>query len=421
MRKIRLIYLLILLLFSNVACVNRTESRPAENPSIQMISAWGPFVIEKNSENLPNIDHIQVKISPEIEFEIIDKDHDLFLYPEKPLKIGKIYTIDLTAEKTQRRENFFIRIPCLLYIRDPLTHPEIWKKCEDHPAIRLTNTEGKVLDYSISQDGEGIFYSIPNAEGGVDYWRVDRDGIAVEKIIGCGSSICRNLAINARMEMFSYTKFGNNHQLIVENKQGEQLLNIPCEASSLEFSPDGNYLAFFNQNESTIDILNGIDFQIRSYLSGMELKGTWSHDSKGLLFGLQEFWGGFPTTVIYEWQASEGSPIELFRTREAEIEIYTPQYSGDEDWLLAGARNRNSGFTKQIWLMKRDGSHYRKITQDYPFHHSFFHWNSDYSQMAFQRIRLDVTDANPEVLIWDSIDNKIIQIAQNASMPIWLP
>ncbi len=155
--------------------------------------------------------------------------------------------------------------------------------------------------------------------------------------------------------------------------------------------------------------------------SGSGLVGEWARDSKAILFGELDYWGGIPGVKVNELDIPSGEVRLLLYDQDMIFEFYQPMYTRDNGVYLVSVRQRNTGPSEQLWLLKEEGGEIKKITNDPLYHYSSPNWNSDYSELVFQRYPINKTEAPPQIVIWDRNSDTFEVIAENAVKPFWLP
>jgi len=387
------------------------------------IGAWGPVIVDMECDASNLDDDLAISVFPEAEFEVRETGENLFqLIPRMPLSAGSDYRISVSCGQYQQEISLSVREQCILFIGDPFGTSEIWKKCPGEEPVQITYTVGQISDFNVSRDGNSIIFSLKEVAGKAgNFYQIGRNGEKSTDLLTCPDGICRELTFNPFMQMYAYAQIGSPNRLVVLNQDLEEIFIQDALAADLQFSPDGKFLSFLNEDQGVAEILNLQNFQIQRYGSGSGLIGSWSADSENLLAGENVFSGGLPETRIFEINAQEGSESFLFQTGDTQIEIYSPIYSGKPWWLIAAVRERGAGFSRQLWWVRKDGSEFEAITDDYRYSHASASWDPDFSQLLFQRVRIDVSDGMPEVLLWNSNEGEFELIAKNASNPRWLP
>jgi hypothetical protein len=89
---------------------------------------------------------------------------------------------------------------------------------------------------------------------------------------------------------------------------------------------------------------------------------------------------------------------------------------------VVGLNYQNGPASSQLWLEKSDGTGARAITINQVFTQAVYHWDPTSQDLVFQRLELDDTSqASPEVVLWNRVDNTLTVIDQDAGLPEWLP
>ena len=134
-----------------------------------------------------------------------------------------------------------------------------------------------------------------------------------------------------------------------------------------------------------------------------------------------DYWGGIPGVKVFELNITSGEITPVLYDANQELEFYNPMYSMKDGEYLSLIRQRSTGPSKQLWLLREGAEGVKQITNDPLFHYSFPSWNSDYSELVFQRYPLNKAESNPQILIWNQSTDTFQVIAENASKPFWLP
>jgi len=400
---------------SGCSNANYANTNPIE------IASTGPISI--NKERIPfNIDEdITVQIFPFIEFKIDSSDEAFMVLPDEPLKIGQEYNLTITKGELDYIHKTIIRQPCLVYLGDVTSEPEIWRFCgqENFP---LTQTGGSVVDYAVVASGDWIIYTVSNGRGGTDIWRMDREGKNKEMIYACNEVVCSNLAIDPLSSKIAFYSQKPDGALILLSLYDDQIILVERgNISNIDFSPNSQFLRYFEKNKGYLRVISLDNLNlIQTMESDLDLIGSWSNDSSSFLFGMQNYWGGIAGVEIFEANIGEGLSTKLFDGQELTLNYFQPTYFGSED-LVVLVRAGFSSNSKQIWVINKDGEKIFEITNDHQYDHSALSWNSAEEELAFQRYLLTRSDSLPEVWIWKKHNNQFQFIAKNAARAIWIP
>src|SRR5574340_1302389 len=143
----------------------------------------------------------------------------------------------------------------IAYLGNPLEAPEIWLTSLDGSSQRqLTQTQGRVYELTAAPDGETLAYSLLNAEGGTDLYRIDREGESIVRLVQCGQARCEQFTWQPGGKLAAYTRFdrglevdGKIHLIDPETGAPREIPGgAALEGAYPTFSPDGKHLAYFD-------------------------------------------------------------------------------------------------------------------------------------------------------------------------------
>ena len=409
---------LFILLF---ALLTSCESIHIFSNDVQETGAWGPVLL--NSDKISGMYFISQVEDPEAKFEVkvIQTDNQLILYPSIPMMIGKTYQLEVEGKSEPVVKKIRVREPCIAYLGGLDGKSEIWKKCSGYDSIQLTKTDGVVEDITVSRLGDWIFFTEISdlQESGI--WQVRPDGSGKKKIIECSRSKCSDLDYSPLTGKLVFIQMSKKPHIKIFDLITKIKIEIEGSGTELKFSPDGQYLSYFDNLSGQLTIINISTKNRITKQSGSGLVGDWARDSHAILFGELEYWGGIPGVKIYELDVKSGEMNLILNDPNREIEFYQPMYSRDEGVYLTSIRQRNTGSSKHLWLLREGAEGVKQITNDPLYHYSFPSWNSDYSELVFQRYPINNSDGHPQVVIWNQSSDTFEVIAENASKPFWLP
>ena len=218
-----------------------------------------------------------------------------------------------------------------------------------------------------------------------------------------------------------FTQQSETLQIKLLDLQTGIVSNIDGSGSELSLSPDGRFLGFLDDESGQLMIINIGNKNKITVQSGNGLMGEWARDSHSILFGEMDFWGGIPGVKVNELEIPSGEIKPILFDPDQELEFYQPKYTRDEGIYLASVRLRSAGASRQFWLLGEGAEVIKQITTDPLFHYSFPSWSPDYSELVFQRFPINKSDGHPQVVVWNQDSDTFRVIAENASMPFWLP
>ena len=314
-----------------------------------------------------------------------------------------------------------IQSGCLLFIHDPSERRELWSWCEgEKPQTFLKDVFG-IQDYTISADGSELFYSQSNNLRGTDIWRLVVKTKRREKIHTCHEFSCTELNYNSTTGDLAFVEVGQPPSLILLNPQTREMKALPFYAVDLSFSPNGQFLVFWDKNANQIIILD-VDGSLVWRADSQEgLIGEWAKDSSYILFSSNNYWGGIPGMNIYSLEMNSGNVELILDSANQQIEYYNPTFFQSNEYMLTAVRGSDIGYARQLWLLNLNGDVKRQITKDYNYDHSAFRLNGDDSKLIYQRFALNQADSQTELWVYDFQSDDFYMIAKNASNPRWFP
>lgn len=325
------------------------------------------------------------------------------------------------------------RDPSVLYLANSQA-PELWVNSAQGGAPRqLTATGGKVFDYNVSRDGSKIIYSVQNELKGFDLWEMDRQGDQARLLLACAADWCINPAYSPGGGKIAYSRRRASQEdfepgvpsIWIFDPAADSTDPLYTDANIGGFtpvwSPDGQFLAFFDGLSLGVRIFemaSGADSLFESH-SGMV--GEWSPDSRQLIYLDYLSGEAQPYVVVYRVDVETRQSQRLFGGESDPVDYSVPAWSPDGKELAVALRPLSGSPSKQLWIMRPDGSQVQSITTDQTFTHASYHWSPDGQMLVFQRLQLGASASRPQVAVWKRADGTILQLAEDAFQPRWLP
>jgi len=367
--------------------------------------------------------------------------------PTAPFEPGVTYTARLAAGaiSTAGRElkaavswTFNVRAPSLVYVA-PATGgpPELWRvdAAGQAPAMQLTQTGGKVFDFAAAPDSSQIVYSAVNEQGGMDLWLLPLDSATpATMLVACGPDRCTvpawspdgtRLAFSREEQGLTPNGPLGPPRVWTANVPGGQAAALYVDSQVLGYgpvwSPDGLRLAFFDGSVSGIRVLDVGSGEEQILSTYMGLVGAFAPDGQSMFFNDVQLQSEQVVSVLY---------LADFKTKAVTVPLGqattwsdygVPAWSPEGNWLALALRDGSSSPSKQLWLMRPDGSEARAITADPKFTHSSYHWDAWGRQLVIQRVQLGVAYPKPELVVWSLATNESRVVAVDATLAQWVP
>lgn len=415
------------------------SSRPAL--SFTFSEAMNPAEIES-----------RLSIEPPVSATLRAVGRAIFVDLAAPLLPDTPYTVTLKAGaksqhgRVQLRDfslAFRTRRPQVMYMAPASGVTNLFVSNPDGSSIRqLTSEAFGVFDFAISPNGGKIAYSVTrNAEGIRDIWLMNAEGGGRQRVVTCDEMACQypvwsadgtRLAFERRTmltgvvgrtpgaaRIWQYEV--NTKELAPLSGDNQQLGALP------RFAPAGHALAFYDSQASAIAIVDTQTGAQQNLPSLLGDPGDWSPDGGQIIF---------PDLVSGEM----GDYSQLFRADLARgvITPFVPLSSASDisaHWsplgdAVAFSRQDRAApvpvgsfgpIGPQIWVAQADGTRARQITSEAEFSFGGLAWSPDGAWIAAVRINLLTPDARPEVWLVKADGSAQHCLAQDATLPAWLP
>jgi TolB protein len=367
--------------------------------------------------------------------------------PSAPLEPGVTYSAHLAAGalSTAGRElkdalmwSFTVRAPALLYI-SPATGgpPDLWQvdAAGAAPPVQLTQTGGKVFDFAAAPDSSQLVYSVINDQGGMDLWLLPLASPAPARLlVACGPDRCTvpawspdatRIAFSREEQGLSPTSPLGPPRVWTVNMPGGEAAALYVDSQVLGYgpvwSPDGARLAFFDGGVGGIRVLTVATGEEQILPTYMGLVGAFAPDGQSMLFNDVKLQAEVVDSVLYRADFQTKAVSVPFGEGTTWSDFGVPAWAPTGEWLAVALRDGSSSPSKQLWLMRPDGTEARAITADPRFTHGSYHWDPWGRALVIQRVQLGVPYPKPELAVWSLDTNESHVVAVDATLAQWLP
>jgi len=427
--------------------INNCQSVLFEKPQIistfdDKIAVWGPIIIKFPSSIINQIVNLVVEIKPDIPIRKEWQDNFLRIFPEVPFSSNSIYGLKLIIEFESSSKEILsealyydieIRKPCLVYIKNPSEDPELNIFCEDLPT-QLTSTNGGIIDFGVSWDGEKIFYSQINDKEGSNIWVIHRDLNQKELLVDCGSDYCFSPNLSPDGHYMAYIRESlkvnldevkKNQKIIIHDLSSSEDSELMSEekysCASLQWSPDGYYMTFFDSYSASIWLWDSRKNELITIPSGENQLGNWSLDSNQIIYSAPVYWGGIAYDELWIWNSSTKSSQRIITDAVLPWHIISPQIQPGGSLIAMTMRPLEGSASSQIYLYDTSKDNFVQISENQQLNYSAIRWNPEGNSICYQRFDFSNQQGSPEVFIWDLEKNTHQLVEINASYPRWIP
>ncbi len=296
----------------------------------------------------------------------------------------------------------------------------------------LTQTGGKIYEFSTAANGESLIFSRYNDSSGLDIWQISSNGNDARQLVACGADWCQGGVLSPDGSYLAYSRIAFSSATagsaqaeiwILDMKKGENAPLDDVETGAGEqpvWSPDGARLAYYDPLEMGIKIVNMSD-RSRQFLDAGYVGGSWSPDGKALVFtavtqqDLED-----PLMQLYIADIEHPAIREAGKSGEMQIDFSTPMWSPDGKWLAVGWRYAGGPPGKQIKLIQIDTGEEIAVAEDLTYSHTAYQWSPDGESLVYQRTKLGDSKAKPEIWVWEWESRSAHLLVRNGSLPHWL-
>ena len=395
------------------------------------------------------------KISAEIASDLISLDpiHEGYLeslddysvrfVPLKPYEKDVTYTfrviageINATTREVKQPQSwqFHAREPRVAYLISENGQSSIWSKdLRGSDSRRLTDESIKVISFDVAQNGEFIIFTSTNQNGGIDLWRVSREGGDAYIYVDCGFDRCTTPVIAPGDKRIAYSReaagpspelpFGSPRIWVVDLESGA---NGPVyEDQSIlgynpSWSPDANRLTSFDGLADfihMIDLQSGEQFLFPSTTGGPV---AWSPDSTRFLYTTFEQTEEGGRTQVKLADLTTNETITFIGEKDTyDYAYYSIAWSPLEDRAILSLRADEEKPTQVLWVFDPTLLDGIVITSDPDYTYNSPQWDPWGSALLFQQFKMR-GQYKPEIGLWQS-DTNISTVFSEGILPQWLP
>lgn len=413
-------------------------------PDEGSIGEMGPIILEFPG----SVERSKVEaawyLEPSVKGRFEWHGRQLWFWPQTGLQPDQVYTLGLRVgwkidqrglANQEVRFTINVRAPRLLYLGTPNASPEVYSVTLDGRDVKqLTHTGGQVLEFAASPDGKYIAFSMRNAQGGTDIGLVNRAGQDQRVLSSCGRDSCRYpvWSPNGRWVTFiRMTQAGGETRSAIwsydfDERRLIQVLDAPNVAlSQPTWSPDGNFLAAYDEQAQGIRIVGREGRGNALIPTNVSQRPRWSWDSRRLFFIVENNAGLIPYHEAYVADLENRTTRRLFAGMSQTWDVSIPAESPDGQWLVVGMRILNGPVNKQLWLFPVESldtaTEGVPIMTEVMINAAGYQWEPAGRALVYQQIDLSSSDAQPQIVVWWRDVNQPRVIAKEGAFPAWLP
>jgi Tol biopolymer transport system component len=394
----------------------------------------------------------RLRITPDVSGTLRWNGRTVTFVPQHALQSDSAYTVSVAAGAHSERGRSLLRDvtwsfrtghPRVVYLSPVTGNANLLVSDIDTggETRRITDEPLGVYDFAVSPDGQRIAYSADRDQTGArDLWLVNADGSGRDRLVDCAPDICQNPSWSADGARLAYER-----RTMVQGSAGLSagparvwLLDLTSRSAALlladsqqlgtlpRWAPDGNRLAYYDPQQHNIMVLDVASGERTQLPSTPGDPGAWSPDGTQLIYPELEASdiGAFNQLLRADLVAGVITPVMALSTTNDSSVAWSPDGA-----LIAFSRQRglpsqSGGFTPfgaQMWVSAADGSSAHALTDESEYNFGGLAWSPDGEWIAAVRNSLLAPNPQPEVWIMRRDGSAIRAIAQDATLPFWLP
>lgn len=294
----------------------------------------------------------------------------------------------------------FIREPEIAFLKGVGNGKELFKISPQTPEIeiQLTQTDGKIVDFTVSPDGEQILFSKLNDRSGLDLWLMNRDGQTQTMILDCGVDRCSSADWNPLRDeiVFTLEKSSDEASFMNGDLPKSYILNLitgntkpllnDLQKAGYDpiWSSRGQWITYWEGMDGGIMILHGTSKEVGYADPSSEDTGCWSTEERYFYYSDVKEEGLPIVSIIYQVDILTG--LRDYYTSSALYDLgynyYYPTCHPQGQGLLTVVQVDPKIPQRELWWIKPGGS-YQKISTDLTQMITQFSWSPDGSKVLF--------------------------------------
>lgn len=416
----------------------------------EILSSYPRLQFQFSQDIEPELVNASFYVEPEIPGTWTWLEEDLAVWqPDMSIPIDKIVrfgfqnpeaSLDSNVRRLKSFEwQAFIREPEIAFLKGVDNGKELFKISPENPEneIQLTQTDGEIVDFTVSPDGEQILFSKSNQSSGSDLWVMNRDGQAQTMILDCGVDRCSSPDWNSLRDEIVFTiekssdetsfmdgELPKPYILNLITGTTTPLLNDPKKAAyDPIWSSRGQWITFWEGMDGGIVTLHSSSKEIGFTDPSNEDTGCWSPEERYFFYSDVKEEGLPIVSIIYQVDILTG--LRDYYTSSALFDLgynyYYPACHPQGQGLLAVVQVDPKIPQRELWWVLPDGS-YKAVYDDLSQIVTQFSWSPDGSSVLFLSDSLAGLSDGSKIGIWNveslssqqSISDRVFQLQ-------WIP
>ena len=304
------------------------------------------------------------------------------------------------------------------------------------PATQLTDAASGVWDFAVSPADGRVVYSALTEAGTSDLWTLAPGAAAPEQLLACPNAFCSSPSWSQDGELLLFSQrnaneFGaaavNPPRLYIMHVASGETAPVFSDSQKLGFEArwagDGQWITYLSPDFIGIGVYNLESGDERFYPTQTGEAAVWRPGSTQFVMNEQRVDGNLVSIHLYLVDPTADTRTNL-SGEMAPVEDGAAAWSPDGGWI-AFRRNITDGpdatLSKQLWLMRADGSDARPLTNDAAIDHGPPAWSPDGRYLLYHRFPLKGPDIVISLWMIDVATGEQWQVTSPGQRPQWLP
>ncbi|NDJ85032.1 MAG: hypothetical protein GYB66_04015 [Chloroflexi bacterium] len=308
----------------------------------------------------------------------------------------------------------------------------------------LTNSEGGVVDFAISPDGEWIAYSERRSGTRSEIRALNLTSRQDIQMTNCidAQATCRAPSWRADSRQITYTRreldqdstWANTERIWsvdLQSRQSQLLFDDPgIEAHYARWSPVGERIALALADPPGVLVY---DFPSESSIfmpSEQGLVGQWSRDGQALTYPVLQIGGAIARSYTHielarfgDFSDEQANITSLSGERETPVEDIQASFRPNSTQLALTRRYLDSRFTEgtQVFLADTATGEVEELIYNPEYSHGAISWSQEGNLLLMQRSHLASPDRHIELWVYVMSTGDYRMIHDNGYLPQFLP
>ncbi|MEL6404441.1 MAG: Ig-like domain-containing protein [Chloroflexota bacterium] len=375
--------------------------------------------------------------------------------PDTPRAIDSTHTVTVSAgaESQQGRElledvmvSYTVRPPQVLYLAPADSAPQnIYQLDLANPdtPIQLTDSETGIFDFAASPDGRMIAFAEyePNLRD-INMKLLHVDTGLIQTLTACQNATCTSPVWHPNGRSLVYIRvdggqsFGTAQTRIwTVNTVGDSFDNEPFFDDNQmigyapQWSADGLTLAFYDPSAPGILVYDKVTQGIQFVPNPSGRMGALSDDAQTLIFADFTRDPSQPSTSFLQITDLENGTTDLLTSPDDAVDDSIVLWHPNDGTLTIGRRYTDDRATQgiQLYSLQPETGETQELVVDSRYTNAIYSWDATGTFLVVQRFQLfdddgeRTSNSSTEVWVYDTRDESLTKLAENAFIPSWLP